>query len=74
MADEDFAPPAVDPIPGGVDDDDDIGEVRVPVILPLAAFLAILSALFTASAGAQGIVLSQEKGIVVGQVTGVKTS
>lgn len=56
MSDEEFAPPAHDAIPGGVEDDD-VGEIRVPMILPLAAFVAIISALFTAAAGAQGLMV-----------------
>ena len=56
MLEDEFAPPAHDAIPGGVEDDD-IGEIRVPIILPLAAFVAIVSALFTASAGAQGLIV-----------------
>lgn len=59
MSDENFAPPDADAIPGGIDDDDDIGEIRVPFILPLAAFIGLVSALFTMSAGAQGLVFLQ---------------
>jgi hypothetical protein len=35
--------------------DEAIGEVRVPVILPIAAFCALVSALFTLAAGLQGL-------------------
>ncbi|MCO4748310.1 MAG: hypothetical protein KC912_26180 [Proteobacteria bacterium] len=55
MSDEEFAPPAHDdPLAEG---EDDIGEIRVPVILPIAASVALVSALFTLAAGAQGVLV-----------------
>lgn len=53
MSDEDAFEP-----PGGRTEavtDEAIGEVRVPVILPLAAFVALVSALFTLATGVQGL-------------------
>ncbi|TNE85689.1 MAG: hypothetical protein EP330_24875 [Deltaproteobacteria bacterium] len=52
--DDEFAPP-VEAAPV-TEDGDDVGEIRVPPILPLAAFVALVSALFTLAAGIQGLV------------------
>lgn len=47
--------------PTMADGEDDIGEIRIPMILPLAAFTALVAALFLLSSGAQGYTIPYDR-------------